>query len=139
MALDIKQKTKILDFATKFSVTANKQGWISHYDTDTDSMAIRSPELSSGVQKKYLNDEFAVYLNHNNEIQGMFIEYFMANFITHHEDMQGLKKEIAKEIKEQKSDKKSKESAVIQLELKDTKKMIPELQNLLIDSLVRIV
>jgi hypothetical protein len=136
MALDIQQKTKILDFAVKFSAVAKKQGWVSHYDTDTDSMAIRSPELSSGAQKKYLNDEFAFYLNHKNEVQGVFIEYFMSNFVVHHEDMKGVKKEITKEIKERMEDKESKESAVIQLELKETTKMIPELQNLLIDSLV---
>jgi len=115
-----------------FSEVAKKEHWISHYDTDTDSISVRTPRLSYDSEKRYLNDEFAFYLNKENKVEGIFIEYFMNNFISHHADIKELKKEIEKEIKAKGGD----ESAVVQLESKETKKMIPELESALIDSLL---
>ena len=131
MELTLEQKKNIMDFAPNFSEIAKKEQWISNYDTETDAIVIRTPRLAHDVEKKYINDEFAFYLNKNNEVKGIFIEYFMTNFISHHKDVKDIKKEIEKEIKAEKQE----ESGLLRLEPKETKKIISELENVLIVSL----
>ena len=81
-------KKKILGFIANFSEIAKKSGWISHYDADSDSLGIRAPKLSHDVRKRYLNDdEFAFYLNGKGDVQGIFIEYFLSNFVAHRKDL----------------------------------------------------
>jgi hypothetical protein len=133
MALTIEQKKKIHDFIGNFSETVKRESWISSYDTDIDSMSFRLPVLSKDAEKRYLGDEFAFYLTAKNEVQGIFIEYFLANFVAHHKDMKDLKEEIGREVKGRKQ---NESRVVIQLEAKETRKMIPELQNALIKTLL---
>lgn len=132
MALDIAQKKNILECVANFSEVAKKEKWISHYDTDTDSMSIRAPKLSRNAEKRYVNDEFAFYLNAANKVEGVFIEYFVANFISHSKELKDIREEIKKEIKANRPE----ESAVIQLENKETRKIIPEIEGALVDSLL---
>lgn len=94
-------------------------------------MAVRVPQLSRSAEKKYVNDEFAFYLNRDDKVEGVFIEYFMTNFVPHLEDVRQLKKELMKEIK-----KKKEESAVIRLKTSETKRIVPELESVLINSLL---
>ena len=131
MEFNLKQKKNIVDFARNFSSIAKKGGWISNYDTETDSMAVRVPRLSPSAKKKYINDEFAFYLNHDNKVEGVFIEYFMTNFVAHLEDVKNLKRELAKEIK-----KKGETSSVVTLRTSETKRIVPELESVLIDSFI---
>jgi hypothetical protein len=51
MELNLKQKKNIVDFARNFSSIAKKEGWISNYDTETDSIAVRMPHLSSSAKR----------------------------------------------------------------------------------------
>lgn len=131
MELNLKQKKNIVDFARNFSSIAKKEGWISNYDTETDSIAVRMPRLSASAKKKYVNDEFAFYLNRDNKVEGVFIEYFMTNFVTHLDDVKNLKKELTKEIK-----KKGETSSVVTFKTSETKKIVPELESVLIDSFI---
>ncbi len=131
MELTIEQKKKVLDFSSNFSEIAQREGWVSNYDTETDGMSVRLPKLSLDAEKKYINDEFAFYFNERDEIEGVFIEYFMTNFVAHHKDIENVKKELQKEIENNKQ-----ESAIVQLEAAETKKMIPELESVLINSFV---
>jgi hypothetical protein len=131
MELNLKQKKNIVDFARNFSSIAKKEGWISNYDTETDTIAVRVPRLSSSAQKKYVNDEFAFYLNHDNKVEGVFIEYFMTNFVTHLDDVKDLKKELTKEIK-----RKGEDSSVVTFKTSETKKIVPELESVLINSFI---
>jgi hypothetical protein len=131
MELNLKQKKNIVDFARNFSSIAKKEGWISNYDTETDTIAVRVPRLSSSAQKKYVNDEFAFYLNRDNKVEGVFIEYFMTNFVTHLDDVKDLKKELTKEIK-----RKGEDSSVVTFKTSETKKIVPELESVLINSFI---
>lgn len=128
----LEEKKKILDFITNFSEKAKKERWASHYDTDSDSLAIRMPQLSEDARKKYFNDEFAFYMNKKNEVEGVFIEYFISNFISHHKDFQIVLKDIKKDIKVMGKTEKS----VIELKQKETNRMIPELETVIINSLI---
>ena len=128
----LEEKKSILDFITNFSGIAKKEKWASHYDTDSDSLAIRTPQLSENARKKYFNNEFAFYINKKNEVEGVFIEYFVSNFISHHKDFQVVLKDIEKDIKAMGKTEKS----VIELKQKETKRIIPELETVIIDSLI---
>lgn len=89
------------------------------------------PHLSSSAKKKYVNDEFAFYLNRDNKIEGVFIEYFMTNFVTHMADVKNLKKDLTKEIK-----KKGETSSVVTFKTSETKKIVLELESVLINSFI---
>lgn len=120
------EKKKILNFASNFSNVARKENWVSHYDSDSDSLAIRTPKLSEDSRKKYINDEFAFYVNRSNDVEGVFIEYFVSNFISHHKDF----KDLAKELRS-----KAKNEAIVELKVGEVKKLIPNLENILLNSL----
>jgi hypothetical protein len=123
-------KKKILDFIANFSDIAKKNRWISHYDADDDSMVIRVPRLSMDARKHYINnDEFAFYLNSKGEVEGVFIEYFLSNFVAHHKDF----KEVGKELKEQKA---KDDEVVVTLNKTEMKKFVPELQEAIIESIM---
>ncbi|MEK7576209.1 MAG: hypothetical protein AAB482_00805 [Patescibacteria group bacterium] len=124
MAID---KKKILNFISNFSDIVKKENWISRYDADNDSFAMRIPTLSRNARKRYVNEEFAFYVNDNNDVEGVFIEYFVSNFISHHKDF----KNVAKEIKSQK-----KEEGLVELKKSETNKIAPGLEAVIIDSFV---
>lgn len=123
------KKKKILDFIAHFSEIAKKEGWISHYDAESDSFAIRMPKLSVDARKEYVNDEFAFYLTPKSNVEGIFIEYFVSNFVAHHKDFQ----KVAEELKR---DNEAERAAIIELKKDEMKKIVPELQEALINSLI---
>lgn len=122
-------KKKIVDFISRFSEVAKKERWISDYDTDDDSLAIRTPRLSADSRKQYVNDEFAFYLNRRGDVEGIFIEYFVSNFVAHHKDFKGVAAELKREGKEE-------NKAIIELKRNEVKRIVPELQEVIINSLI---
>ena len=126
MPTTLEEKKNILGFVQNLSNTVKKQGWVSHYDAENDSFAMRTPHLSEDSQKKYFNNEFAFYLNKKSEVEGVFIEYFVSNFISHHEDF----KAVAKELKTKRDE------SVVELSKSEVKRMAPELESAIIDSLI---
>lgn len=124
----ILKKKKIVDFLSQFTDIAKKEKWISHYDAESDSFAIRAPKLSEEARKEYVNDEFAFYLTPASDVQGIFIEYFLANFVAHHKDFKEVGEELKREVKE--------DGAVITLDKEEVKKIVPELQEVIINSLI---
>jgi hypothetical protein len=118
-------KKKILDFVANFAKIAKEKKWISDYDADDDSIAIRVPQLSMESRKRYINDEFAFYLNAKGEVEGIFVEYFLSNFVEHHRDFKkataGLKK---------------KDEGLIKLTKNEMKKLVPEFQEVIIESIL---
>lgn len=132
MATTLEEKKEILDFIPSFSDIAEKQKWVSHYDTDSDSLAVRTPKLSENSRKKYFNDEFAFYVNRKNEVEGVFIEYFVSNFVSHHKDFRMAFKDIGNEIKSLKKEDKS----IFEFKQSEVKKIVPELESIIINSLI---
>jgi hypothetical protein len=122
-------KKKIIDFVANFSKIAKEQKWISDYDHEDDSIAVRIPVLSMEARKRYVTDDFAFYLTPEGEVQGIFIEYFISNFVAHHKDF----KDVAKDIKEQEW---KEEGGVMTLNKAEMKKLIPELQEAIIESII---
>ena len=122
-------KKKILEFVANFANIAKEKKWISDYDADDNSIAIRVPTLSLESRKRYINDEFAFYLNAKGEVEGIFIEYFLSNFVEHHRDFKkvgdGLKKHRAKE-----------DEGLIKLTKDEMKELVSELQNAIIKSII---
>jgi hypothetical protein len=93
-------------------------------------MVVRAPQFSRGTEKHYANDEFAFFFNKRSEIEGVFIEYFFSNFMKHYADVKGLKVELEKEVK----DEKSSDSSVVSFEPKETKKLISGVEFALVNS-----
>ena len=73
-ALKTEEKRRILDFvANDFKDVATSENWVSHYDKDNDSFALHVPVLSGDTHKRYINDEFAFYLDKDANVKGIFI------------------------------------------------------------------
>ena len=122
-----KEKKNVVDFIPELSETARRKNWVSHYDSENDSFAIHAPKLSRDAEKKYINDEFAFYFGRHGEVEGVFIEYFMSNFIAHHKDFLEVKKDLRKQISR---------NGTIELPKRKTRKLAVELEGAIIDSLI---
>ena len=132
MALTFVQKKNVLDLVPNLSAVAKDRCWISHYDTDTDTMIVRVPRFSRGTEKRYANEEFAFFFNKKSEIEGVFIEYFLSNFMKHNASVKDMNAELKKEIKDEKSE----NSSIVSLESRETKKLISGLECALVNSFV---
>mgnify|MGYP003396302719 CR=1 FL=1 len=117
--------------ANDFRGVATSQNWVSHYDKDNDSFALHVPELSKDTRKRYINDEFAFYLDKDASVKGIFIEYFTTNLISHHEKDLGSLRDSIKE-QERESDK-----SLIELKKKDTSKIVASLEQLMLNSMIQ--
>ncbi len=126
MTTTLEEKKNILNFVQNLSGIVRDQKWISNYDAENDSFAMRTPDLSKNSHKKYFNDEFAFYLNKKNEVEGIFIEYFVSNFVTHHKNFKAITKKL----------KPKKEKSVVELKKSEVNKIAPGLESLLINSLI---
>lgn len=100
--LELKEKKNIFSFISHLSETANKNKWIANYDPEADTLSVRKSHLSADAQKKYINDEFAFYMNKKREVEGIFMEYFLSNFVSHHKDFKSMVKDIAQKRDEEK-------------------------------------
>jgi len=121
-----------LDFvANEFKGVAISQNWVSHYDKDNDSFALHTPELSGDMHKRYINDEFAFYLDKSANVKGIFIEYFTTNLISHNEKDLG---DIRTSIKEQE---KISDKAVIEFKKKDSNKIVSGLEEVMLNSMIQ--
>lgn len=119
---------KISQFVKNFANIAKRQKWTSIYDPEDDSLAFHKPKLSNDARKKYINDEFALYIDSKNNIQGLFIEYFASNFIIHHQTIQKVIK--AKDLKPKKEE-------LIGFEKEKANLVAEELRIALISSLIQ--
>jgi hypothetical protein len=127
-----KEITKnMFTFLGKFSEIVNKKQWISHYDRESDSFVMRSKRLSKDARKKYFGDEFAFYFNNKNQIEGIFIEYFSTNFISHNKEIKNKIKNI--KMREAVND----ETSTIEIKKSEIKKIIPALESAMLDSVSR--
>ncbi|MEK7479741.1 MAG: hypothetical protein AAB665_00465 [Patescibacteria group bacterium] len=131
-ALKTEEKRRILDFvANDFKDVATSENWVSHYDKDNDSFALHVPVLSGDTHKRYINDEFAFYLDKDANVKGIFIEYFTTNLISHHEkDLGSLRDSI-------KQQEKGSDTSVIEFKKKDANKIVSSLEELMLNSMIQ--
>lgn len=124
----IKENKKVFDFAYNFSKIVKKEGWISRYDIESDSLSLTVPKLPNDARIKYFGDEVAFYITKDNDIKGVFIEYFKSNFVKHHNDFKELLKDVEKKKQEEKN--------LIELNKNKMKKVISRFEKIIKDSLV---
>lgn len=122
-------KKKILDFVANFAKIAKEKKWISDYDADDDSIAIRVPVLSMESRKRYINDDFSFYVNRKGDVEGIFIEYFLSNFVEHHHDFKKTTKALEKHRGKE-------DEGLVKLTKEQMKKLVPELQDAIIESII---
>lgn len=97
MNTSIKGKKELLDLASDFTGFIKKRGWISRYDSESDSFFVTTPHLSKDARIHYFDDEIAFYLTKDNKVEGLFLEYFKSNFVEHHRELRPVIKAIEKE------------------------------------------
>jgi len=85
-------KKEFLDLATDFADFIKKHGWISRYDIESDSFSVTTPKLFDSARINYFDDEVAFYITKDNKVEGIFLEYFKANFVKHHKKAKEIKK-----------------------------------------------
>lgn len=124
--VDIKEKKNIVDAMANLSEMAKQEGWITSYDPEADSLSVRKPHLSKESYKKYTDDEFAFYLNRKKEVEGVFMEYFLSNFVSHHKKFRPVVKELRN---------KKEEEEPIKLKKSETKKLVDGLGLIMLDVL----
>lgn len=117
---------KILDFIFKFQERVKKDGWVPSYDPEADSLAYRVEKLPADTRKKYFGEEIAFYLTPNSDVKGIFIEYYLSNFLEHQKELEELKKEVEQRIK--------KDGNLIKLNRAKVKKSLPVLESILQES-----
>ena len=118
----------VIDFMYTFPDIVQNQGWISRYDKESDSFSLVSPHLSDSARKEYIDGEFAFYFNKKREIEGIFVEYFKSNFLSHHKRARGL---LSLESGEN-----STEGDLVKINKKELKKFTPELQSVMKNSIL---
>ena len=129
--LSTTEKKKILDFvANDFKNVATNEGWVSHYDKDSDSLALHTPQIQN-TQKRYINDEFAFYLDPKANVKGIFIEYFTSNLVSHHEKDLGAIRESIKE------EEKTSDKSLIEFNKKDANRLVSGLEEVMLNSMIQ--
>lgn len=119
-------KAQILDFLYELPAIVRREGWVSRYDTESDTFSLVSPRLSDGARKEYVDDEFAFYFNKRRGVEGIFVEYFKANFLSHHRKIRGLLDSV-----------RGKKEDLVTISKREAIKYVPELQSVLKDSILQ--
>jgi len=128
MTIKISKNKKIFDFAYSFKKIIKKERWVPRYDIESDSLSMTVSKLPNDARIKYFgNNEIAFYLTKNNDIKGIFIEYFKSNFIEHHKEFKGLIEDIKEKDKT--------EESLIELKRNKINKVVPEFEEIIQESL----
>lgn len=77
------KKHKIIENLLTIHKISEEQGWDFYYDKELDNLYFSSEIIPEGSVLENISDEMAIYITHNNDIKGIFIEYFSKNFIKH--------------------------------------------------------
>ena len=127
MITSIKDKKELLDLASDFTGFIKKRGWISRYDSDSDSLSVTAPNLSKDARIRYFGNEIAFYITEDNRVEGLFLEYFKSNFVEHHRGLRPVIRAIEKEVSD---------GALIRINREEVQKIAPDLQKAIRSSLV---
>ncbi|OGJ37322.1 MAG: hypothetical protein A2383_01460 [Candidatus Pacebacteria bacterium RIFOXYB1_FULL_39_46] len=122
-------KNQLVSLASNLDLVSKKNRWTISYDNETDALSFSEDRLPLDTKIHYLDHELAVYLTSQNDIKGLFIEYFTKNFLSHNEDLKKLRVELLKQRKSAKED-------IIQVKKTTARLLVEELQENLHDFLV---
>jgi hypothetical protein len=126
-----RDKKEFLDLATDFDGFVKQHGWVSRYDTESDSFSITTPKLSNSARIKYFDDEVAFYINKENRVEGIFLEYFKSNFMKHHKNAAKELEKVLEKLEENNKD----DNTTVKVDIKKVKKITPDLQEAIKTSL----
>ena len=118
-----RDKKEFLDLATGFGDFIRKHGWISRYDTESDSFSVTTPKLSDSARINYFDNEVAFYITKDNKVEGIFLEYFKANFVKHHKKAKEIKKALDDLEEKNKTD-----DTLVKVDINQVEKIAPDLE-----------
>lgn len=84
------EESKILSVIANLSDVARKEKWQTQYNRALDAFYWTKPDLSKDAELTQFIDEFSFYLRPTGDIEGVFIEYALHNFVEHHEEFRPL-------------------------------------------------
>lgn len=81
---------KIIKQLADLKGLAIRQMWKFLYDKELDHLYLAPKVIPKGTFLHSLNKEFALYLDKDSNVHGVFIEYFATNFIEHEKEFRKL-------------------------------------------------
>ncbi len=125
MTTSTRNNKNLLDLSANLRGFVEKHKWVTRYDTESDSFSVTKPRLSRDARIKYFDDEIGLYITKNNDVEGIFVEYFSSNFIKHHKDL----KTVLDSVRGKKNE------GLVELSREKVKKIAPDLERAIRDTL----
>lgn len=122
MKISLENKKEFIDLVGDLEAYAKVKNWSPIYDSDSDSFSLISSNISKTARIRYLIDnEIAFYVNKNSQIEGIFVEYFKSNFISHVKGLKTLVQNLPFSM--------VKANGLIKLNKAKTQQILPVLEN----------
>ena len=120
----------LLCFAAIFKDVVKNDKWVSRYDSESDSLSFTTKKLPDDSRLHYFNDEFAVYISESSKkINGLFIEYFMSNFLSHQKEFKEIKTIISKDVKDK--------EGIQEIKNIENNKFVEKFQKIMLESIAK--
>jgi hypothetical protein len=84
MTKNMTKKKQLIEAVKNIPIIAQKERWELTLDKEEGSLFYSPKVIPAGAQLHQVTDEYAVYLDKNNQPKGIMIEYYGINFIKHH-------------------------------------------------------
>jgi len=94
-------KEKLINAVKDIPLVAEKDKWVFTLDSEEGSLFYAPSTISSNSQLHQVTDEYAVYLNDQLVPQGVVVEYYKANFLTHHKIFEEISNKLFKSFNDE--------------------------------------
>lgn len=93
------KKGKLLEAIKNIPTFAEKEKWVLTLDKEEGTLFYSPKSIPDGAELHQVTDEYALYLDKNNNPKGVMVEYYAVNFLKHHNEIKDLSSEIFKSNK----------------------------------------
>jgi len=93
------KKEKLLKAIKNIPTFAEREKWVLTLDKEEGTLFYSPKSIPDGVELHQVTDEYALYLDKNNDPKGVMVEYYAVNFLKHHNEIRDLSPEIFKSDK----------------------------------------
>jgi hypothetical protein len=90
----ILNRKQLIDAVKNIPIVADREKWSITLDKEEGALYYAPEIIPAGSQLHQITDEYAVYLDANQNPQGVVVEYYRANFLKHHESFNEMSTEV---------------------------------------------
>ncbi len=87
-------KEQLIEAVKNIPILAEKGKWAITFDKDEGALYYAPEIIPAGSQLHQITDEYAVYLDSDQNPQGVVVEYYRANFLKHHKSFTEVSSEV---------------------------------------------